>query len=344
MKYLLILGNGFSLDFLAHIKMSGEIPLTNLISYGDKLDWPVSGGGAFISFRNTPNLWILGVRPSNQAEENNRIVENIITCANAFYLKTPSARGFGVSDRRSIYIHAYHELVVYLKYLFVSFDESVKVNAGELKDWSWIKMLKSLNVDPEVESVDIITFNYDVWLERALDILEIPYDISVISGAECSNKISITKPHGSISFMHKKQMDPSAFSINYTSDYLEGEPSDFTLKMKDLGTSTPIIPLIPPAGDSERFNPTWAGKIRAFAVEKAKGLKRGDKVVLCGLSYWHVDRGEIDDLLLNVSETVDLAYINPVPPDTFDAVLTSLFSNYEHFTSAERFTGKNYND
>lgn len=338
MKFLLILGNGFSLDLLSHIKQLEHVPLTNLFAHGDKLVWPADGNHAFISFRNTPNLWILGVRPSNPPNKNNQIIENIITCANSYYLKSPSSRSFGSSDKRSIYIDAYRELVVYLKYLFVSFDAAIQIDEKILSDWSWAKLLKALSNDTEVERVDVVTFNYDVWLERTLEVLKIDYHISGMS-KDNKGKFSITKPHGSISFIHKKPLDPFAFSINYSSDYLEGNLDDFEIKMSNLKLNTPIIPIIPPAGDSERFNLTWAGSLRKDAVNKAESLRKGDRVILCGLSYWHVDRREIDDLLLKVSDQVELAFINPTPPETFDAVLTSLFQHYEHYISIDRYIG-----
>lgn len=341
MKFLLILGNGFSLDLLQHLDQLNQAPLTNLFAFGDKLVWPADGGHAFISFRNTPNLWILGVRPSNSPEKNNQIIENIITCANSYYLKTPTSRSFGQSDKRSIYIDAYRELVVYLKYLFVTFDKAITIDNANLINWSWAKLLSSLSLKKEVEVVDVVTFNYDLWLERTLSALNIEYHLSAMSN-EIKGKFSITKPHGSISFIHKKPLDPLAFSINYNSDYLEGSLNDFNIKMTDLDQNTPIIPIIPPAGDSDRFNLTWAGSLRKEALKKAESLQEGDRVVLCGLSYWHVDRREIDDLLLKVSDKVELAYINPTPPETFDAVLTSLFRHYEHYTSIDSYIGGSY--
>lgn len=338
MKYLLILGNGFSLDLLRHLEQSKDVPLTNLFAYGDRLSWPADGSHAFISFRNTPNLWILGVRPSNLPDKNNQIIENIITCANSYYLKSLSSRSFGQSDKRSIYIYAYRELVVYLKYLFVSFDSSIKFDIHKLDNWAWAKLLKGLAIQQDVEQIDIVTFNYDLWLERTLDMLQIKYNISGMTNQN-EVKFTITKPHGSISFIHKKPLDPTAFSINYDSDYLEGSLDDFDVKMIDLDQNTPIIPIIPPAGDSERFNLTWAGSLRKDALDKAGSLRQGDRVILCGLSYWHVDRREIDDLLLKVPDQVELAFINPSPPETFDAVLTSLFRQYEHYTSIDSYIG-----
>lgn len=338
MKYLLILGNGFSMDLLKCLGKLDDIPLTNLISYGDKLAWPGDEKKAFISFRNTPNLWLLGVRPYNSSERNNQIIENIITCANAYYLKPTGKRGFPSSDKRSVYIDAYKELVVYLKYLFVLLDSEVVIDAIDIGDWAWGKLLRQLDADEKVDEVSIITFNYDLWLERVLDSLGIKYSVAGFEQA-AGCKFFIAKPHGSISFLHKKQLDIAAFGINYKSELLEGEAGDFELKMEGLGRNSPIVPIIPPAGDSARFNTTWAGAQSTSAKEKAKAISMPDHVIVCGMSYWHVDRKEIDDIFMNLPDEVELALINPNPPETLDAVLTSLFTNYEHYTSIDRYCG-----
>ena len=340
MKYLIILGNGFSIDLLNHIGKFKDYPLSNLLSYGDKLRWPASDSNAFISFRHTPNLWLLGVRSNNPAEKNMQIVENIITCANAIQMKkqeeAPSVSG-SVGD---VYLNAYKELVSFLKFLFIQFDQEINVSIKNLSGWHWADLLKKLDEDNLVSQVDIITFNYDLWMERVLEALDINYKTTVIENGG-RGKFSITKPHGSISFVHSKSRDVTSFNINYSNEIgiLEGVESDFNLEMGDLKKHSPITPLIPPAGDSSRYQLTWAGKLKTEAEQRATFIEEGDKVILCGLSYWHVDRKEIDDILLKLNSQCELAYINPSPPEALDAVLTSLFKNYEHYVSAERYVG-----
>ncbi len=336
MKYLLILGNGFSIDLISHLRQAEEIPLANLFSYGDRLTWPGSKKHSFLSFRNTPNLWILGVRPSNPPEKNNHVIENIITCANSFYLKDPRKRSFGSNTKKDIYINAYKELSIYLKYLFVKLDEQTNIDKYSIEKWPWGIFFNKLNQDTSVSSVDIITFNYDLWLERALNALSIEFNIESIGGQD-EKKFSISKPHGSISFSYKTKLDPDAFAINYESEIVEGAANDFTISMENLGEHSPTIPLIPPAGDSARFNATWAGEIRSEAEQKADGITSEDKVIICGLSYWHVDRTELDGILLKLPESVELSLINPHPPATFDAVLASLFDNYEHALNMKNY-------
>lgn len=340
MKYLLVLGNGFSMDLLNHIGKLNDYPLNNLFSFGDKLCWPENGSNAFISFRNTPNLWLLGVRSNNPVGRNSQIVENIITCANAIYTKNPKDRFVDFNIKGDIYINAYKELVCFLKYLFVHFDQGVEITEEALFDWPWARMLKKLARDEEVEEVCIITFNYDLWMERVLDVLNIEYRTAVIENGG-AGKFVIVKPHGSISFVHNKSSDISNFNINYNYEVeiLEGEAHDFTWRMTDLFCHSPITPLIPPAGDSGRFNVTWAGKLREKAKQTSDSLEAGDRVVICGLSYWYVDRREIDEILLHLNNKCEIAYINPNPPEALDAVLTSLFCNYEHYLDVGRYAG-----
>lgn len=340
MKYLIILGNGFSIDLLRHIDKFDDYPLTNLLSYGDKLRWPANDCNAFISFRHTPNLWLLGVRSHNSAERNMQIVENIITCANAIQMKKRDITRKAPASVGDVYLNAYKELVSFLKFLFIQFDQEIKIENDDLLGWHWAELLKSLNENEKVSQVDIITFNYDLWMERVLELLNIDYKTTVIENSG-GGKFSITKPHGSISFVHSKSLDVENFNINYSNEIeiLEGGEDDFTLEMEDLKKHSPITPLIPPAGDSNRYQLTWAGKLKREAECKAKAIEDGDKVILCGLSYWHVDRQEIDEILLNLTSQCELAYINPNPPEALDAVLTSLFKNYEHYVSAERYAG-----
>jgi len=348
-KYLFLLGNGFTIDLLFHLNELETYPVSNIFSYGDKLSWPGSPEKAFISFKNTPNLWLLGVRPNNSAEQNNQIIENIITCANALYLKKdlnlnkePSKLKAINVGKGDIYINAYRELVIYLKYLFVLFDKSVDFDPGKISEWPWARLFTNLDRDDTVSDVYIVTLNYDLWLERTLDTQNIRFKTAVIENSSKTGKFQIIKPHGSISFMHKKERKD--FSINYDkqSEIFEGSAKDFEWKMKDLDKFTMITPLIPPAGESSRFNATWAGDLRKSAIDCAQKIEKDDRVIVSGLSYWHVDRREIDEILLSIDDQCEISCINPSPPEALDSVLTSLFDNYDHYTTAERYIGGLY--
>ena len=89
-----------------------------------------------------------------------------------------------------------------------------------------------------------------------------------------------------------------------------------------------INAIIPPAGDSNRLDFKWASEVRNNAILESKSLTDKDEVVFCGMSYWHVDRLEIDTILTNIAPNIsNVRVINPNPPRVLNAVMTTLFKN-----------------
>ena len=98
----------------------------------------------------------------------------------------------------------------------------------------------------------------------------------------------------------------------------------------------PIVnAIIPPAGDAERFGFGWIKDIRKGIDEIVSKSTSKDEMMLFGLSYWHVDRNEIDEILLSMDNKMEVRFVNPKPPTALDAVLTSLFKNYIHFSNSK---------
>jgi len=161
----IILGNGFSIDFLNHLKQSEGnaelIALSNLFENGELVPWPGDGTPGFLSYKHCPNLWTLGARPNLGAKETIDLIENIITCANALNNRPRNVD--------SIYMKAYKELVTYLKALFIFYNDKINVPNVNLEDWGWSKYFIKLNNDPTINKVHVVTLNYDIWLERILN-------------------------------------------------------------------------------------------------------------------------------------------------------------------------------
>lgn len=63
------------------------------------------------------------------------------------------------------------------------------------------------------------------------------------------------------------------------------------------------------------------------AINKAKELSNDSQsiAIMYGISYWHVDRKEIDELLINLNSDMEFIFINPIPPRDLNAVLISIF-------------------
>ena len=90
-----------------------------------------------------------------------------------------------------------------------------------------------------------------------------------------------------------------------------------------------INAIIPPAGDTSRMKQSWSAEIRNHIKVQASGLTKNDLVIICGISYWHVDRQEIDTYLSVIPADIKhLIMVNPYPPEVLNAVLMTLFDQY----------------
>lgn len=314
----IMLGNGFSIDLMNQLKMSDKINLSNLFAAGSDVPWPATDSPGFLSFQNCPNLWTLGARPYLNGEYSLRIIEDVITCANILPQRTE------IKDK--IYIRAYNELEQYLMSLFVHYTGKVKLRKDKINNWGWVKFLRSLASNKDVKTVNIVSFNYDVWLELILELYGIPFSIAGLS--EKKEKFHIFKPHGSIAF-HSTKRDKEAYSIQYRDSFDNHPLKDFKYDNKNLDCLNLVNAIIPPAGDSTRLSQMWSSELRNQIKMAATSLGKDDSVVICGLSYWHVDRKEIDTYLSAISPEIEnLIMINPNPPEVLNAVLMTLFNQY----------------
>lgn len=333
---LLVLGNGFTIDLLSHLDINSNVDMINLFSKGDTVIWPDGlNEQGFLSYKHCPALWNLGARPYMNNTSASELVEDIITCANMI-----SCTGVEPQEN-NIYIDAYYELVAYLKHLFIQYNDQVtddNLLSSSILKWGWLDLIKRAYDNKEYNRIIIITYNYDVFLERILRLHHLNFSIKGIDKRE--NKIVMLKPHGSISFTHDTKNENALFSIRKTKDMYEASLSNFSIKYINLNDNYLINALIPPAGDSSRLTYKWANEIRTLVNEQVELIGEGDKVVISGLSYWHVDRREIDELLIKLAtKNVDTYMVNPHPPRALNAVLTCVLPNHITYTSSDLLRG-----
>lgn len=354
-KFFIILGNGFTIDFLDHYnkylsfknKEPVAIDVRNLFRYGETIGVPWNKKPGFLSYKNCPALWTLGARPNQTIKESNELIEEIISCANMFFdfINDPVQKNkrLNLLSESKIYLRAYSELIVYLRQLFAWYDSLIREK--ELNDfinnysnWGWLSFFKNIKF-AEWDKIVFVTYNYDVWLERILKSLNINYNVYKFN-RKTSAKIDIIKPHGSISFIPKKYVEQ--YTINYNINVEGTSINDFKLTYDNL-TNYSIGAIIPPAGDSSRLKrmSSWSSILRKKALELADSISndKDNIVIMCGISYWHVDRREIDELLINLNPEVDFIFINPSPPRDLNAVLISIFKNYILQTSSKNIGG-----
>ena len=352
----IILGNGFTIDFINKYNDFLEnkkekrvhIDVQNLFRYGEVIGTPWDDKPGFLSYKICPALWTLGARPNNNAAESNALIEEIISCANMFFdfINDPDQKAKRLSminsDDDRIYLRAYCELNVYLRQLFSWYNSLIDDKILEefiisCSDWGWLSFLRNIDLK-KYKKIIFVSYNYDVWLERILKCLGLKYSVYGFDNNDAI--IEIIKPHGSISFVPKNHID--RYEINYNVDVDGLKIDELEVKYESL-TKYSTGAIIPPAGDSSRLQiaSSWAATIRNEAIKKAKELSNDEEsiVVMCGISYWYVDRREIDELLMNLNSDTELIFINPVPPRDLNAVLISIFKNYVLQTSSDNIGG-----
>jgi hypothetical protein len=328
-NYVIILGNGFTIDFINHLAKPYNVDVSNLFHYGENVPWPVDDRAGFLSYKHCPNLWNLGARPYIDVDSGLVLMEDIITCAN---ISKDTKR----ENYNKIYLKAYKELAQYLNTLFIHYDNMVNIKTlyKNLKKWEWIKFLRKLNLDSSINKIHIITFNYDIWLERILEIIKAKFDIAGFT--DNNYKFQLYKPHGSISFNSKITKEKDAYSIDYSFDVVDDDVDAFNIKYDNITSLGSIIALIPPAGDSNRMNFKWSKTINDKIKSSISEIKAEDELIICGVSYWHVDRTEFDHIIANIPPNIsNVLMLNPNPPRALNAVLTTYFDNVINYTSCE---------
>ena len=335
---LIILGNGISIDLVKQLKLEDKIDLTNLFMNGDKVLWPGNNEPGFLSQQRCPSLWELGARPGINKEKSCKIIDDIITCANvSAYSEHPSIDG----DTTNVYIKAYHELVLYLRYLFIYYNNEIsKDDLCQVisNKWGWSELFKNLNNNSKIKSVTIITYNYDILLERILKALGINYQM--IGFDDNDYKFRLLKPHGSISFRTEKLSDKQTFGIKYNRDSIGGELKDLIIDEDvNFARRSKLNTMIPPSGESDRYKMSWSSVLREKSKEYAKKIMEDDEVIIGGLSYCSVDRREVDRIITLLNVNANIKIVNPDSENTLGAVISSVFPNYIHYTKSDILGG-----
>lgn len=335
---LIILGNGISIDLVKRLGKDDKIDLSNLFAHGDKVLWPGNNEPGFLSQQWCPALWELGARPGINKDRACKIIDDIITCAN---VSASSEHPAIDAESSNIYIKAYHELVLFLRYLFIYYNNEIKEeDIQEIinSKWGWSELFNNLNNNPRIRNVTIITYNYDILLERVLRMQHIPYQMIGFENNEY--KFKILKPHGSISFRTEKLNNKQTFGIKYNRDSIGGELKDLIID-EDIHFDkiSKLNAMIPPSGESDRYKKSWSSVLRENSRECAKKLMDDDEVIFGGISYCSVDRREIDGIITSLNVNSNVKIVNPDSENTLGAVISSVFKNYIHYTKSEMLGG-----
>ena len=80
-KIFILLGNGFTLDFIDSVNKSDIIDVKNLFKNGEKVPWPGNNHSGFLSYKYCPNLWNLGARHNLNSSASELKPKRFIFCS-----------------------------------------------------------------------------------------------------------------------------------------------------------------------------------------------------------------------------------------------------------------------
>ncbi len=202
------------------------------------------------------------------------------------------------------------QLRVFLIHFFVEFSKST--TNKNLSGWAWASWLRYNFINLGF----VINFNYDTIFEQALlPPFYLEYsNIIPLQFMGSASKIEIFKPHGSINFGYRQLVD---FGNPEMSIY----ESDMTFLINDF----PVNLLKTSNLSSERSNadivlPGEMTKIREFqnvVVGYGRLKLRSNqfrKCIIAGISYWDVDRPEINEIIDDLPPHCEIKIVNPTPP------------------------------
>ena len=195
-------------------------------------------------------------------------------------------------------------------YLALAYSEfQTVVNRVDLSGWHWVEFLRA-HADRIVGG---FSFNYDLVFESALAAAGLPYMRPV------RNEVSgtpVVKPHGSADFEYVGIRMPTGYPLRGWAA-LNNTPA----------TALPRDQLLVPRMGPELVAPLQGSHIRQFQwVAPGFDWFRavGTDLMSCflvGLSYWPVDRPEINEILDSLAPQTEVVVVNPTPPkELLDAI------------------------
>lgn len=182
----------------------------------------------------------------------------------------------------------------------------LEVNSHAIDNWSWVSWFKR-NCS---NFVSIISFNYDLILERLLHVTQIPFHRIGIYHEH--RGIPVLKPHGSIDFEVLDVSHPVTYPLKTLMTYTNSPRR--CLKEDELLHPRTEVDIVLPKEYSPFLKFQWVHPGYEWFNQNAWKLTH---CYFIGLSYSHADRPEINFLLDCIQPQTEIIYINPDPPKEF---------------------------
>ncbi len=200
-------------------------------------------------------------------------------------------------------------LRLYLIHVFSYYDRCIFNEY--LNSWRWTAWMQSNHN----KLLQVISFNYDILIERAYkeptqdDYLLHPKDINATL-----DRLVFSKPHGSVNHSEPQGIDFGELHWNYPSPNRIVEYGSGNVNIIPRNRMNQLRPF------SDIVLPTEAVGMRQELRHIKAGYQRIKKIaprielcIIAGISYWHCDRPEINEIIESLP-AAKILVCNPYPP------------------------------
>lgn len=302
----LLVGNGLALDLARHA------PRLELWDTRKPLSWPVRSPASsrHSMLDHSPN--------ARELVEAIRATAEGLTDFEVFAKVMQIAEGYPYED--NTYLFPIVELRHYLAIAFSSYHMRVK-EQGNLLEWRWTRYLRG----QQHRLRAVVSFNYDMTVETCLQLAGArPRHVAV---EHHRGNIPVMKLHGSANYDAAPAWLTAPHSYPISNFFEDIDCPLVVLPDSALRSVRTMSYLVLPAEASlYRGHRNWV--LPCFEELKVLGHDCR-RVVVAGLSYWDVDRPEIDDVLSSISPEASAVVIDPSPNADLLDVLTDRFTRVE---------------
>ncbi|MGE7716977.1 hypothetical protein [Priestia megaterium] len=327
-KFALLVGNGFTLDFVETLGFHSSFPLQNFnnrdINYDNFLDkLPTVKNELFeISLGHIKSI-------QNYKDFMNRLPVIAPVMRNAVAGK-PTSDFEIIENYLSRNQHDYEKECQLRRFLAMAYSKlqyAVDSYEDQIRNWKWAQWITENSNDLKLA----ISFNYDLVLENALSFAGVTH--RRIGTDELVGQVPVLKPHGSMDF------DLPDFAIKCDTelrwDIVTGlNDAQFVQTVPKSEWFLPRMEadIIPPSMRNFQRHLSWVDMMFQTFENQASEL---DAFIIVGSSYWDVDRPEINFFLEKLPKTAVVYIMNPRPNPDLIQTLSSLGLSYKIFDYTE---------
>ena len=187
--------------------------------------------------------------------------------------------------------------------------------------WPWGTFLKSI----QERLLGVVSYNYDLNVETVLEATGVRMRHLAVKGS--IGTIPLAKPHGSIDYIPAHNIIGGMLPKYPLQVYMEA--NDYTVERKNRESL--IAPrfaadIVIPTEKSQYTQFQWVLPCRRWITTEGK---RAKILLLLGLSYWPVDRIEINEIIDSVLPEATIIVANPHPSAELIDRLESRFKTVE---------------